>query len=100
MSARFAFAAKLWRYPGETAAWHFVTLPKDISAQMRTLSQGLRNAFGSLRVIATIGDTTWRTSVFADTKVGAFLLPVKAEVRKKQKIAHGDAIKVSLEIDL
>lgn len=100
MSARFAFKAKLWRYPGETAAWHFVIVPQDISQQMRTLSQGLRNAFGSLRVIATIGDTTWRTSVFADSKAGAFLLPVKAEVRKKQKITHGDAVKVSLEIDL
>ena len=100
MSARFAFRAKLWRYSGDTAAWHFVTVPKAKSKQMRALSQGLRNAFGSLRVIATIGKTSWRTSVFADAKAGAFLLPVKAELRKKEKIGHGDTVKVTLEIEL
>jgi hypothetical protein len=99
MSARFQFETKLWRYQGN-AAWHFVTLPKDISEQMRALSQGMRNAFGSLRVIVTIGESTWRTSVFADTKAGAFVLPVKAEVRKKEKISHGDEVRVSVEIDL
>ena len=99
MSARFEFRAKLWRYSGE-AAWHFVTVPKGISDDMRNLSQGLRNAFGSLRVIAKIGKTEWRTSVFADTKAGAFLLPVKADVRKREKLGHGDEEKVSLEIDL
>jgi hypothetical protein len=99
VSARFAFRAKLWRYSGE-AAWHFVTVPTDITENMRAMSQGLRNAFGSLRVIARIGDTEWRTSVFADTNAGAFLLPVKAAVRKKEKIAHGDDADVVLEIDL
>jgi hypothetical protein len=99
MSARFEFRAKLWRHSGK-AAWHFVTAPKDTSEQMRVLSQGLRNAFGSLRVIATIGKSTWRTSVFADTKAGAFLLPVKAEVRRKERIGHGDAVDVTLELDL
>jgi hypothetical protein len=99
VSARFKFRAKLWRYAGE-AAWHFITVPKDISENMRAMSQGLRNAFGSLRVIAKIGKTEWRTSVFADTKAGAFLLPVKAEVRKKEKLAHGDEADVALEIDL
>lgn len=99
MSARFQFKAKLWRHSGD-AAWHFVTLPKETSEQMRALSKGLRNAFGSLRVIASIGKAEWRTSVFADTKAGAFLLPVKAEVRKKERIGHGDTASVSLDIDL
>lgn len=99
MSARFAFTAKLWRHSG-AAAWHFVTLPQDVSVRMRTLTQGLRNAFGSVRIIATIGATTWRTSVFADTKADAFLLPVKADVRRKERIGHGDEVAVMIEIDL
>lgn len=99
MSARFAFNADLWRHDGH-AAWHFVTLPHDVSEQMRTLSAGLRNAFGSLRVIASIGKSTWRTSAFYDTKARAFVLPIKAEVRRKQNIGHGDAVRVSVEIDL
>jgi hypothetical protein len=99
MSARFRFEGEIWRYTGE-AAWHFVTVPKNLSADMGALSAGLRNAFGSLRVVATIGKTKWRTSVFADTKAGAFLLPVKADVRRREKIGHGDKVAVTLEIDL
>lgn len=99
MSARFSFTAALWRHCG-AAAWHFVTLPRDVSEQMRMLSAGLSNAFGSLRVIAVIGRSTWRTSVFFDTKADAFLLPIKAEVRRKEKIGAGDAITVTVEIDL
>ena len=99
MSARFSFRATIWRYPGK-AGWCFVTLPGDVSAHVRTLSQGLRNPFGSLRIIAAIGATTWRTSVFADTKLDAFLLPVKAEVRRKEKIDPGDEVDVCVEIDL
>ena len=99
MSAQFRFKDKLWRYSGE-AAWHFVTLPKTIAGELRALTTGMRNAFGTVRVIATIGKTTWRTSVFADTKAGSFLLPVKADVRKCEKISHGDSVNVTLEIDL
>jgi hypothetical protein len=99
MSAQLKFKAKLWRYDGE-AAWHFVTLPKTTARDLRALSAGMRNAFGSLRVIATIGATEWRTSVFADTKAGSFLLPVKADVRRREKIGHGDTVSVTLEIDL
>lgn len=100
MSARFQFSAKLWRHQSDTGAWHFVTLPQDVSTQMRAISEGLRNAFGSLRVIAAIGKTQWRTSVFADAKAGAFLLPVKADVRRAEGIGHGDEVEVSVEIDL
>lgn len=99
MSAQFKFATKLWRHSGE-AAWHFVTLPKTTANELRVLTTGMRNAFGTVRVIATIGNTTWRTSVFADSKAGSFLLPVKADVRKREKISHGDSVDITLEIDL
>lgn len=58
------------------------------------------NAFGSLRVTAKIGKTAWKTSVFADTKAGAFVLPLKADVRGKEKLAAGDEVAVNVEIDL
>lgn len=99
MSVRVHFRAELRRWQSESA-WHFITVPKSVSRDIRLLSQGQRNAFSSLRVIAKIGETEWRTSVFADTKSDAFLLPVKADVRRRQKIGHGDKVSVTLEIDL
>jgi len=96
---RYDFRAKVWRAE-VAAAWHFVTLPHDTSKQIRTVAGGLMNAFGSLRVTATIGKTSWKTSVFADTKAKAFVLPLKADVRRKEKVAEGDEVRVSVEIDL
>jgi len=100
MSARFAFKAKVWLFTNAPTAWHFVSAPKAMSAEIRSLSAGMRNAFGTLRIVATIGSSTWRTSVFYDTKQEAFLLPLKAAVRRKEKIIDGDTVSVTLEIDL
>jgi hypothetical protein len=98
MSARYEFAGTLWRSKG-AAAWCFATLPQDLSAQVRTLAGGLLNSFGSLRVIAQLGRTSWKTSLFFDTKANAFLLPVKAEVRRKENVDAGDNVKISVEIE-
>ncbi len=89
------FKAKVWAQES-TGAWHFVTLPVDLSKRIRTLTKGLRKPFGSFRVSARTGCTTWETSLFADTKREAFVLPVKADVRRKEKIRLGDTIEVSI----
>lgn len=95
----YEFGAKLWR-ANAASAWHFVTLPKDIAARIRTVASGGMNAFGSLRIKARIGRTAWKTSLFMDTKLGSFVLPVKAEVRRAEKIADGDTAQVHIEIEL
>lgn len=99
MSLRYDFSAKLWRAPGG-AAWHFVTLPVDLSGQIRAMTGSMLNAFGSLRVTAQIGAATWKTSLFVDSKANAFVLPVKAEIRRKAGIVAGDDVEVAVEIDL
>ena len=96
---RYEFTAELWRHSG-AAGWHFVTLPSDLSQRIRTIAGGLLNSFGSLRVIARVGSTSWKTSVFFDRKANAFLLPVKADVRRKARINAGDKLDVALELEL
>ncbi|MFO0388357.1 MAG: DUF1905 domain-containing protein [Alphaproteobacteria bacterium] len=92
----YSFKAAIWLYQGK-AAWHFVTLPKAISQEIRVLSFDKQAAWGSVRVSVTIGSTSWKTSIFPDTKAGAYLLPIKADVRKKEKIEAGDTVTVKLE---
>ena len=94
----------LWRWttPAAPAAWHFVTIngaagdALSATAMMRRL-EGLKNGFGSLKVIATIGDSTFSTSVFPSKELG-WLLPVKASVRKAEGLGEGDMIDVKLEV--
>lgn len=99
MKLEESFRAKVWTQES-TGAWHFVTLPADLSKRIRTLTTGLRKPFGSFRVIAKTGKTSWETSLFADQKRGAFVLPVKADVRRKEKISPGDTIQVSVSFGL
>jgi len=93
------FRAKVWTQES-TGAWHFVTLPAELSNRIRTLTTGQRKPFGSFHLKARTGLTAWETSLFADTKRGAFLLPVKADVRRKEKIKPGDMIEVSVSFGL
>jgi hypothetical protein len=94
---RFTVRTKLWQWDGP-AAWHFVTLPKALSGRIERLANTRRSPFGSIRVWATIGRTSWETSVFPDRKAGAFLLPVKSDVRRKESIALGDAVRLTIEL--
>ena len=92
-----SLAAPLRLWSGETATWHFITVPEELSDDIRVHSLANRGGFGSVRVEARIGDVVWRTSVFP-LNAGGYLLPVKAEVRKKAGLAAGDQVEVRLEL--
>ena len=91
------FTAPLWLWPGEGGSWHFVTVPEEASAEIRLDSIGTCRGFGSVRVEARIGGVAWRTSVFPQKK-GPYLLPVKADVRRRAGVVAGDDVKVELQL--
>jgi Domain of unknown function (DUF1905) len=94
---KFTFEADLWRYQHDNP-WYFVTLPSDDSQRIREETDGLRKGFGSVRVEANIGSSTWRTSVFPDAKSQCFVLPVKKQVRRAEEIEDGDACAVTVTL--
>lgn len=91
------FDTELWRYQGD-AAWFFVTVPQDVSDAIRDEVTQPPRGFGSVRVQATIGATTWTTSVFPQAKEGTFVLPVKKAVRTAEGIDEGDRFPVALTV--
>jgi hypothetical protein len=94
------FTAPLWRWQGDApAAWHFITLPEETGAQVKFLT-GKTKGFGMVRLKATIGETSWKTSLFPDKKSGSYLLPVKADVRKSERLIDGQKIRVILVLDV
>ncbi len=98
MKKSHAFALKVWLWPGDQAAWHFVSLPKAESATWREKHKGLHRGWNSIKVKAKIGKTTWETSVFFDTKSKQYLLPLKAAVRKVEGIYEGDLVKIKIDL--
>ena len=93
---KYEFEAELWLHPGPDP-WHFISLPPEVSDDVRARTEGLL-AFGSTRVEARIGETTWSTSVFFDRKRDCFLLPVKAEVRRREGVGDGDQVRAQLTL--
>lgn len=91
-----AFTSPLWIWRnGEAGSWYFVTVPAEQSGEIKAHAFGSPRGFGSVRVEASVGDVTWRTSVFP-LKEGGYLLPVKADVRKRAKLSAGDGLAVRL----
>jgi Domain of unknown function (DUF1905) len=96
----YRFRAKLWRWNGGKASWFFVTVPAGVSKEIRLVDAGpQRVGFGSLRVEATIGESTWQTSIFPSKELDAYLLPVKATVRKAEKMIEGKTSAVQIVVN-
>lgn len=95
--AAYDFSAPVWLWRGDSA-WHFLTVPTDVSDEIDELSRGRTGGFGSVRVEVTIGSTTWRTSLFPSKDVGAYILPVKKAVRVAEGCEDGVMAEVSLRM--
>lgn len=91
------FEAEVWDYKGE-GGWHFLTLPEEVGDDVRERTAGLAKGFGSVPVAATIGETTWETSVFPDKQSGSYVLPLKRSVREAEGLAPGVVAEVSLRL--
>jgi hypothetical protein len=89
----------VWIWKGEANAgrWYFITVPEEESLEIRAHAFGNPRGFGSVKVEAKIREVVWRTSVFP-LNSGGYLLPLKAEVRRKAGLAAGDEVTVELDL--
>jgi hypothetical protein len=88
----------LWIWKGDAAGrWYFLTLPEERSGEIRAQAFGTPRGFGAVKVEACIHDVKWQTSVFP-LNSGGYVLPVKAEVRRKAGLSAGDEVTVTLEL--
>ena len=94
----YEFDAALWHENNRTVNWTLVSLPTDMADEILDLAGPLARGFGSLRVDVMIGNSTWRTSIFPDSKRGTYILPIKEPVRRAENLDTGDtaAIRITL----
>ncbi|MEJ3750719.1 DUF1905 domain-containing protein [Actinomycetes bacterium KLBMP 9797] len=93
------FDAELWIWDARrTESWTFVSLPADVSEEIRDLTAGPRRGFGAVRVRVTVGGSTWTTSIFPDSARGCYVLPIKRPVRKAETLDAGDTTTVTVEL--
>ncbi len=92
----FTFATEVWIHEG--GSWHFLSVPEDVTDDIEERFGHRAGGFGSVRVEATIGGSTWQTSLFPDSKRGTYVLPVKKPVRAAEGLGEGSTTEVTLVV--
>jgi Domain of unknown function (DUF1905) len=92
----FEFTGVLWEAQA-TASWVFVTIPVEVADEIEAMDVP-RPSFGSVKVRVQTGDTAWSTSLFPDTRVGSYVLPLKRSVREHERLAIGDAVDFKITV--
>lgn len=95
MTVRFDGDVFRWEARSDSD-WYFVALPPELSADIRE-TQTYRRGFGGVRVEATIGGSSWRTSIFPQAG-SVYVLPLKRAVRDAEGIDPGATIVVDLVV--
>ena len=97
MKIQFSFSSAVWQYKGE-GGWYFVSLPSELSTEIRVALKSEEQGWGRLKVTARIGNHEWETAIWFDTKANTYLLPLKSDVRRKEKIEAKQLVDVTVFI--
>ncbi len=93
----YRFEAELWKSTGK-GAWHFVTVPPEVGFEVRAQAHGATPGWGMVKVAVEIAGRAFETSIFPDKQSGSYLLPIRADIRKANKLAAGDVVPVQMKI--
>ncbi len=94
---QYQFSAELWKY-SSPAGWYFVSLPGEISAEIRAHLKWQEEGWGRMKASARIGELEWETAIWFDRKRQSYLLPIKAEIRKKAGLQLNQSYELSIRI--
>lgn len=98
----FTAPLQIWTNDAENSSVGFVILPPEAAEAvaahelMRRLELGKRRGFGSVKVTARVGASTWDTSVFPQKGRESWFMAVKVGVRRAEGIEEGDQVEVGL----
>ena len=90
---KYEFSEKSWQH-SSPGGWYFVSLPKEMSKEIRSVLKSEEEGWGRLKAVAKIGNSEWKTAIWFDSKNETYLLPLKGEIRRKENIEVGNQIEV------
>ena len=104
MSDTITCTLPLRQWRGERGTYHLVTITGEeaeaiaMHERLARLEVGSRRGFGSVKVMARIGGTRWKTSVFPQNRKSEWVLLVSKKVMKAEYLAEGDPLTVELQL--
>ncbi|MCW5518119.1 DUF1905 domain-containing protein [Muriicola sp. Z0-33] len=82
---QYSFTAYLWQYSSQ-GGWVFVSLPNNMSREIRESLKWQEEGWGRMKATACIENLEWKTAIWFDQKRKTYLLPIKADIRKKKNL--------------
>jgi hypothetical protein len=73
-----------------------VTVPAKQCHDLKAISGSVTYGWGMIPVTVRIGKTAWKTSLWP--KDDRYIVPIKASVRKAEKLEEDDTVTIRLEV--
>jgi hypothetical protein len=86
----------VWHWKGP-APHHFVTVPEEDCGALEALAPAVSYGWGMIPVAVRLRGTSWTTSLFP--KDGGYVVPLKAEVRRREGVEVGDTVTLLLTVE-
>ena len=83
------------REVGKTS-WYFLTLPSDISADIKEAIQAKDAPWGMISIWATLQEFQWKTILFPRKNEIGYDLAISAKLRKRFKLQNNDVLAIDL----
>jgi Domain of unknown function (DUF1905) len=91
----FEFSGEIWFWKGP-APFHFVNVPDAESREIKEFERHVTYGWGMNPVRVRIGSTEWTTALWP--KDGKYIVPIKAAVRKAERLTIGDKPVLQLDV--
>ena len=104
MSETLSCTLPLRRWQGDRGTYHLVTITGEeadtlaMHERLHRLEFGARRGFGSIKVMARIGATEWKTSVFPQSQKTEWILLVSKKVMRAEDLAEGDPVSLAITL--
>lgn len=90
---KYSFGGSLYR-SSQQGGWYFVAMPQVLSKEIRKNLHWQEEGWGRMKAKAKILDLEWETAIWYDSKIKTYVLPLKAEIRKKANLEIGQKLDV------
>ncbi len=94
---KYNFSGKIWKH-NANGGWIFVSLPIGVTKEIRENLRWQEEGWGRMKATAVVNGMKWDTPIWFDKKHGTYLLPLKADIRKKADLKLGDTITLAVLI--
>ncbi len=91
------FTGTIWFWRGP-APWLFVTVPEEQCDALHAIAELVTYGWGMIPVMAQIGETEWKTSLFP--KDGRYLVPIRVSIQKAESLEEGDEVTIRLKVSV